>query len=914
MLAGAVALAVAPRVGRAQVAAQGVPPDSQVVTGLATTIAAQRAPQSIAVIGGTHLDAAPTPTLEEALQGQVAGVNVQQNNGGAPGGGVQVQIRGVASINSDAEPLYVIDGVILNNQTVDSGLNALTAAGPVPFAQDPEDNTPNRIADINPADIARIEVLKGPAASAIYGSKGAAGAILITTKRGTSASPVWDLTARAGTYLPANTLPLRSFPTYASANAWWHNDAELSGDLPTALYSGVHNYQSQLFGGGEMSGEGDLSVRGAPGRTNYFVSLLDKYDNGVLEGTGYQKEGARVNLSESLSPAVTASTTLYYQHSLSVRGVTGNDNDGFSPYDVFATTPSFFNLNHREADGTWALNPFSTVNPFADVALVETPSSVDRFIGGGSMAWQAYRDARQSLRLLVTGGANVTEQHDLNYAPPFLEIEELSKLPGTVNVGRAHTQYDNASVNVVHEFTGLRDFDATSSLGISEDDRFVTDPDEVGVGLDSGTTSPVQARERVDFEYQYGIRTQSLYAQEQIVTLAQRLSVMGGATAERNAIGSTYSPVFVYPKVGAAYQVPKFAGVLDALTLRAAFGEAGTAPAYGFTFNNAQNFYASEIAAQRGVVVGVNPNTNVYGEFADSQLQPERSAEIETGIDATFLAARAQLSATIYEKHVTDLVLLRPSSALSTLSDAALNGGAFTNQGIELSAQLWPVRTTRGVSWLVGTTFSRNYSRVDALAGGPFAITPEFGQFYGTYWAQVGRSVSQIVNTGTLARGGDAVQVGNAQPSFIMTLSNTISWRRLRVYGLLDWHRGGSVVNLTNAYYDNGLYLLADSAASTQRLIALAKGQTPYVEPASFLKVREITLSYDVPDRWLSIARGRLRSARVSASAHDVFAVFRYSGLDPEVSDFGNTVVTRGQDVTPYPPARSLFLSLDLGF
>ena len=89
------------------------------------------------------------------------------------------------------------------------------------------------------------------------------------------------------------------------------------------------------------------------------------------------------------------------------------------------------------------------------------------------------------------------------------------------------------------------------------------DPDEVGVGLDSGISSPVQGRERVDFEYQYGIRTQSLYAQEQVVTLAQRLSLTGGATAERNAIESTFSPVYVYPKVGAAFQVPKFIGLLE---------------------------------------------------------------------------------------------------------------------------------------------------------------------------------------------------------------------------------------------------------------------------------------------------------------------------------------------------------------
>ncbi len=145
-----------------------------------------------------------------------------------------------------------------------------------------------------------------------------------------------------------------------------------------------------------------------------------------------------------------------------------------------------------------------------------------------------------------------------------------------------------------------------------------------------------------------------------------------------------------------------------------------------------------------------------------------------------------------------------------------------------------------------------------------------------------------------------------------MTLSNTFSWHSFRLYGLVDWHRGGSAINVTNAYYDNGLFLLADSAASFRRLEALSQVQTPYVESASFLKVREITVSYDVPQRVLGLGHGVVHGARLSASAHNVLASFRYSGLDPEVSNFGNTAITRGQDVTPYPPARSFFLSVDL--
>lgn len=883
-------------------------------TGLATTIDQRLAAHASAVIAGPQVDATPYPTVEDALQSEVPGVVVQHNNGGAPGGGAQVQIRGIASINSLAVPLYVVDGVIADNEAISSGLNAITEAGPVPLAQNPEDNVSNRITDINPADIERIEILKGPSASAIYGSKGAAGAILITTKRGTGPRPEWHVTGRAGTYLPANTLALRSFPTYASANAWWVQDAGQPEPLPKSLYSGPHDFQAQLFGGGEMSGEGDLSVRGAAGPASYFASAFDKYDNGVMENTGYHQQGLRLNLADALTQRLTASATVYYQHSLTVRGVTGNDNIGISPYDAFATSASFLDLDQRAPDGTWALNPFGTANPFADAALIQTPASVTHFIGGGNFTWLAYRAAHQSLQIVLTGGADVSGQRDLDYAPASLQIEQLSNLPGIVNIDRAHTLYDNGSLDAVHHFTGVRGIDATTSLGIAQDDRATVNPNQVGVGLAAGQTSPSQATEQVQFDYHTQVRTRSLFLQEQVLSLGDRLALTAGANGEQSSVDGRVGGTVLYPRASATYQLPRFARALDAVKLRVAWGEAGMAPGYGFNFDNAQNFYATVVAEQRGVVRGANPNSNIYSELNDSQLQPERSTEIEAGVDATLLAARLELSGTVYQKGVADLVLLVPSALDSPLNAAAANGGAFRNQGIELTAQLWPVRNGDGAAWLVAGSFARNYSRIDALPGGPFAIAPEFGRFYGTYWAQAGRSVSEIVNLNEGAPDGTPLQVGDAQPAFVMSLGNTVTWRRVRVYALLDWSRGGSVINLTNAYYDNGLFLLADSAASFRRLQALANGQLPYVEPASFLKLREVVLSYDLPDRWLAFGGGRLHAARLSLAAHDAWATFRYSGLDPEVSDFGITPVTRGQDVTPYPPARSFFLSLDLGF
>ena len=153
--------------------------EEQVITGENTSVARRNAANDVATVSSVELTRAPTPTIENALAGKVAGATVQQNSG-APGGGLQVQLRGVTTINAATDPLYIVDGVIVSNDAIASGANAITAAAAGGNAS-PRDNAVNRIADINPADIERIEVLKGASASAIYGSKASNGVIVITT-------------------------------------------------------------------------------------------------------------------------------------------------------------------------------------------------------------------------------------------------------------------------------------------------------------------------------------------------------------------------------------------------------------------------------------------------------------------------------------------------------------------------------------------------------------------------------------------------------------------------------------------------------------------------------------------------------------------------------------------------------------
>ncbi len=666
--------------------------DAEVITGVATTISSRNSANDVAVLNADQISSVPAPTIENALQGKIAGAVIQQNNGGAPGGGMQVQIRGITSINSIAEPLYVVDGVIVNNETINSGANAITAAS-AGVMQSNQDNSPNRIADLNPNDVESIEVLKGASAAAIYGGKAASGVVVITTKKGTIGAPQWDLSGQAGTSFAAKTLDMRQFPTYASANAWYKNDFGSSTDLPRSMYGGNQNFQNQLFGGGQLSGQGNLSVRGATNNTNYFASLHDQYDNGIMQGTGYNKQAIRTNLTQTFSPALTVSTNLYYQHSVTTRGITGNDNVGVSPYNVFSVTPQFFNMNAMQG-GQWVNNPFAFANPFADAAEMQTPANVNRFIGGGTLSYQLFHNGANDLKVSLIAGVDVADERDLNFAPPTLEIESKVSLPGTSNVNTSNNTYYNYSVNLVHHFTGLSFLDATTSIGESQDRRTLDNPNLVGQDLPTGIVTPTAAIVQSSSEVKTDVKTMSLYAQEQVLTLSNRLSLTAGVTADRNSNNGGFSRYYLYPKFAGSLILPTFAKFIDEFKLRSAYGRSGTAPTYGFNYPNDASCQPT-LYQSHALVCGLNLLTGTIN-LNDPNLRPEQSAETEAGLDITMFHSRAQFSGTVYNKQVSDLVLFERPAASSGISQDIVNGGRFHNQGIRALAPVLADREPEG--------------------------------------------------------------------------------------------------------------------------------------------------------------------------------------------------------------------------
>lgn len=880
--------------------------EAQVVTGVATTVSTQNAANAVSVVNAQAVAEVPAPTVENALQGQIPGAVIAQNNGGAPGGGMQVQIRGITSIFANASPLYIIDGVFVNNETINSGLDAVTlGAGIQPST---EDNTPNRIADINPDDIESIEVLKGASASAIYGSKASSGVVVITTKRGTAGKPQWNFSQKVGHFTTANSLALRTFPTLASAEVWGSEEGVPTSKI-VSTYGPPQNFQSELYGNPQASYETDLSVSGTANQTQYFLSGLSKYDNGTMTNTGYNKQTARANVTQQLNHAVSASLNMMYAHSLDRRGVTGNENDGLAPIDVFSATPQFFNLDHQNPDGSWVLNPFAVANPFADAVEIQTPEEVDRFIGGGNIDWTPYSTDHQTLHLRFIGGADLLTQHDQLYAPPDLQAmqEIASGLVGVSTVQNDLTTFLNYSINAVHHYTPSANLDATTSIGFVRERRSDNAPDVVGQNLLSGVNAPTAATVQTVFYNRDAALDQSLYAQEQVLTLNQRLALGAGVTAERTTNDGDINKFYYYPHYSASYRVPEFVGFLDELKLRAAYGQSGTEPNYGVK-------YTPDTSALIGGLNSVYP-TVLHGS---STIRPEAETEIEMGFDATLLKSRAQFSFTVYQKRISDLLLQAGVAPALGFNEEWINGGEFTNQGIELQLQATPVQLRNGFTWNTSESFYRNYSDVNSLPIPPFIVGNTFGGIFGQYgYLMPGRSVSEMAAPSLPTANGSPSQVGDFQAGYIVSLSQEFTWNKFRLYGLLDWHRGGNVINTSNLLLDFG-GTVEDTTLSKKRLAEWLAGSVyPYLESQSFIKLREVTFSYSLPQTWTTfISRGGLNfhSARLSFTGRNLWMSFRYTGLDPEVSSFGNQQVTTGTDTFPYPPSASYFLSLDLGF
>jgi outer membrane receptor protein involved in Fe transport len=352
---------------------------------------------------------------------------------------------------------------------------------------------------------------------------------------------------------------------------------------------------------------------------------------------------------------------------------------------------------------------------------------------------------------------------------------------------------------------------------------------------------------------------------------------------------------------------------LDEIKLRAAYGQTGNAPLYGQKFTPltpTQN------------IAGL-PSLVVEGTVAATDLRPERQAEIEGGIDATLFGGRSTVEFTLFQKNMTDLLLERTLAPSTGYATEIFNGGELRTRGIEAAVGFVPVQTD-AAQWISRVNFFTTKSKVIDLPVPAFRAGG-FGTALGAFEIAEGASATQIVGNDTLPDGTTVVQkIGDATPDFNMSFGNDFSYKRLRLSALLDWQKGGDVINLTKFLFDLGQNTAdfatpvtvggVETTAGARRLDLFGRQTAVYLEDASFVKLREVTLALDLPERLVSGLWSRARYATLTLSGRNLLTFTDYTGLDPEVSNFGNQNIARNIDVAPFPPSRSFWFSLRVGF
>lgn len=870
-----------------------------VVTGQATTIERRSATTAIAYVSGEDIAKVSSPTLLNALTGKITGVNLQSNSG-APGGGIQMQIRGNSTILGAFDPLYVVDGVIYSNASIPSGRGLANAAASATLEAD----AVNRIADLNPADIASIEVLKGAAASSIYGSKASNGVVVITTIRGQAGRTRVNVAQRFGVFSPLRLPELRRWTQDSAVARFGAAAAPFFANNPNAYYNGYE----QVYSNRDLSYETVADVSGGSANTRYYISGGWKRDEGIELATGATRQSLRINVDQVISPKVDVKISSVYSRNENDRGWNNNCNNYGCHGYALSYIPTFIDLTLRNPDGTF---PRPTVgvqsNPIQQVELARNHEETNRFTGGLTLGWNAWTTPRQSLRLVASGGVDAFNQGNDVWTPNELFFEVPQALPGESIESGGRSRFFNWNLNGVHTYNASA-WSATTAFGVQYEDRNLTTFQIRTQNLLPGQRNVNQGTNITANESLTEERTLALYAQEELRLMSDRLLVQGGVRAERSSVNGDIDKYYVFPKLSGSYRFVDLVGAGSEVKVRAAYGETGNQPIFGQKFTNLST---PQLGGTQGVAV------STASGFAD--VEPERLKEIEAGIDGNAMTGRFTWELTWFNRNTTNLLLSRVPSPSSGFSSQIFNGGKIKNSGVEVGLGYTPVQSGQ-TQWVARGTFTRYTSEVVDLAGLPafFPTASGFGNL-GRTRIEVGKPITQLVGFDFDENGNRAAalsQLGNTAPDFRVGFVNDINYRSLNFSVVLDWQKGGDVINLTRYLEDDGRNS-ADwgTPKQVERYQGYLKGAiAPYIEDASFVKLRELSVGLDVPASIVGALNLGVETMRVSLTGRNLWMWTRYTGLDPEVANFGAAAVRNNLDIGPYPPTRSVFFNIAVGF
>lgn len=883
---------------------------------------------SIVSIKAAELLQTPVANVAQGLQARVAGVQITQNSG-APGGNVSVRIRGTNSINGTSEPLYVIDGIQISNG---GGIADIS-----PLSQ------------INPNDIESIEVLKDASATAIYGARAANGVVLITTRRGKDGVTRVSYESYYGTQQVGRTLKGLNAREFALLENEIYKRAIFAD--PNSLGEGT-NWNDLIFRQAPIQNH-QLSVNGGTAKTQLALSLNYFNQQGIIRNSDFSRYSFRSNLDHQIAPKVRIGTSLYYGHSINNRvnvGGTGIDilatragvlgsalaaPPTLVPYREDGSIFPFqdqFNGQYREVT-----NPLNLITPL-------NRQTTQRLLANAYVDFTLLKGLTYRASFNADLGTTLTER----YSPrSLLSQSQLASGGGTAFNGNNYrrTLLHESILTYKTRFVDRHSLTATVVLGSQSDvgqsnsqnasnfPNDVTENNSVELAVNREITS-LKSRQRLD---SYLGRINYGYRDRYFLDLTARVD-----GSSKFGANNKYG---YFPAVSAAWRIIeepflKEQKVLSDLKLRASWGITGNAGAIDpyqslATVGTSGNSYNYDHA----LLVGINPNG-----IPNPDLQWEKSTQVDIGLDVSLFNNRLSLVADYYQKRTNDLLFekaLPQSSGYTTLTG---NFGSIENKGIELALN---GRILAGpVQWDASANVTVNRNSVLALDGiqqelprSAFAIL-KVGYPMGVYRTflfdgitqtgetilpgydgRVGGPKVKDVNGDNVISSADQVIVGNAQPEYLFGVSTALRVKGFDLSTFIQGVQGNKMLNFFRFTFETPLgggNVLADlanrwSLTNTGSEIAsgFQGGRLPltdrYVEDASFVRVKNITLGYTLPK-----FKG-VRQIRVYVSANNAFTFTKYTGYDPEVNNFGNSN-TLFLDNGTYPVAKSYLAGLQVSF
>ncbi len=891
-----------------------------VVTGLASSIKRSNAANAVVKLSAEDLMGTTSPqTLDNAMSGKVAGANIRQNSG-APGGGVSVQFRGPSSVLGSSEPLYVIDGVILNNSQFNTGAGTGSFNGAVGANTGNQDQGANRISDINPNDIESMDILKGPSAAAIYGTRASAGVIVITTKRGKAGRTSVRFSQEFGQSSAINLLPSSNWDEAKIKTFGGYYGVDEATALATfkAANGKTVDYDKEIFGNiGAMSNT-NLTINGGNDKTRFFVSGSLNSETGIVKNTGFGRATLRANLDQKISKNIDFSISTSYISSNSSRSFLGNDNNGVSLGYSIAYLPNFLDLRRR-ADGTYPESPGTGQNPFEVVDRMENKDEVNRFLASSNVNILLMNKENSSLRLTARGGLDYLLQEPRVYAPEDVQYQAIRALPGASRYAynKAFNTYFQTALTYSWK---LGSVDLATQALYQQDNSLRAETWIQGDGLLPGQRNPSTAAKVLTFSE---VKPEAVKAYDinQEFNWRDKIIARVGVRRDRTSLVGDPSKWFTYPRANAAINLTKFdffqSEVVSQLKVRAAFGQTGGYPVYGDIYSLLVGVnYGGKLGAVSPAVVG-NPG-----------IAPERAQEIEYGIDLGLFKNKVTLEATYYNKTLIDFLYSYPlSNSTGAAQISVFPAGDMTNNGLELGLNVQAIKKTK-LSWTTGLLFWNNRSNVPRLVVSPsFVPNSGFGNF-GRSRIQEGFSPTAL--WGRDATGKSPLAIREGQPDFQLSWRNNVTFGQFDFSMLLHWQQGGYNSSLNRELKDEAGTTFdwsdpAVEADGSKTIIGLSSrlfgnpgyATENYLFSTTYVRLREVALNYNVPKATLTKIFGdAVQGVRFGVSGQNLINVsdyFKYN-YDPEASNFGSRSIGGNIDLTPFPSSKKVFFKVVLDF